>query len=342
MNEQLSNSLLQTGIHVLGLSLAFLGGLVLAYWGLWGNRSKGRPRCPKCWYDMRGSVPKVVCPECGYDARLEHHLYRNRRRWWVIVVGLILILPSAYSLNIMYGLHRERAVIRTLNESKMMNYEFIGPPWLIHRLPFQLRPYLQRADAITLRRNAVPEDLPLIGPLHHLTTLTLMDTSTSDDDLIHLTGLQNLKSLNLAQTQVSDAGLIHIAKLRNVEELWLSYLPVTDQGLVHLKSLKGLKGISLGYTQVTDTGLIHLKRLTNLTSIGLTGTQVTDDGLVYLKACRKLEGLLLSDTQVTDAGMIHLKDLPNLQTLWLHETRVTADGIADLMRSLPNLKVDGP
>ena len=45
-------------------TLLFLSGLVLLYGALWGDRAKGRLRCPKCWYNMTGSFEagKLVCP----------------------------------------------------------------------------------------------------------------------------------------------------------------------------------------------------------------------------------------------------------------------------------------
>ena len=48
-------------------AVAFTGAIALLYWGLWGDRAKGKLLCPKCWYDMSGSFEagKLVCPECG-------------------------------------------------------------------------------------------------------------------------------------------------------------------------------------------------------------------------------------------------------------------------------------
>ncbi len=43
------------------------------------DRARGRRRCPKCWYDMRG-VEGLRCPECGRQCRCEHELFRTRRR----------------------------------------------------------------------------------------------------------------------------------------------------------------------------------------------------------------------------------------------------------------------
>ena len=68
-------------------AVLFLGAVSLLYFGLWGDRSKGRLRCPKCWYDMSGSFEagKLVCPECGKDAGVEKRLKKNHRRWWAVV-----------------------------------------------------------------------------------------------------------------------------------------------------------------------------------------------------------------------------------------------------------------
>ena len=47
--------LLDVGFWLLGLGMTFIFGLWLVWFGLFGSRSKGRPRCPKCWYDMQGA-----------------------------------------------------------------------------------------------------------------------------------------------------------------------------------------------------------------------------------------------------------------------------------------------
>ena len=48
-------------------------GLFVLFRALFGDRARGRRRCPKCWYDMAGLPPRTVkeererfvCPECG-------------------------------------------------------------------------------------------------------------------------------------------------------------------------------------------------------------------------------------------------------------------------------------
>ena len=73
---------LETGLYLLGVAVVPLVGLLLVCWGLWGDRSKGRPRCPKCWYDMRGTVPKLVCAEHARFAASVHCRQVSTARGW--------------------------------------------------------------------------------------------------------------------------------------------------------------------------------------------------------------------------------------------------------------------
>ena len=69
--------------------------LILVYVGCFQDRSRGRPRCPKCWYNMTGA-PSLVCPECGHDARHEKRLYRTRRRRGAVTCAAVLALGCVY------------------------------------------------------------------------------------------------------------------------------------------------------------------------------------------------------------------------------------------------------
>ncbi len=75
--------------HTLGWTLA-AAGVALLTWALFWDRSRGRRRCPKCWYSMEG-VPGLRCPECGREVGREALLYRTRRKWvWVRVSCFLL------------------------------------------------------------------------------------------------------------------------------------------------------------------------------------------------------------------------------------------------------------
>lgn len=61
-----------------------------------GDRSRGRLRCPRCWYDMEGGGEK--CPECGRVVRSARELGRSRRRKRWAVAGVVLLVLGGASL----------------------------------------------------------------------------------------------------------------------------------------------------------------------------------------------------------------------------------------------------
>ena len=64
--------ILHTGLYLLGMALIPAVGVVPAWWGLWGDRSKGRARCPERWYDVRWPVPRgwLGGPRSWWSVRL--------------------------------------------------------------------------------------------------------------------------------------------------------------------------------------------------------------------------------------------------------------------------------
>jgi hypothetical protein len=66
----------------------------LGAWAWWPRRSRGRRRCPKCWYDMHGT-PGLVCPECGHEVKKVKHLYRTQKRWKTTAAALLLLVVGA-------------------------------------------------------------------------------------------------------------------------------------------------------------------------------------------------------------------------------------------------------
>lgn len=71
-----------------GLTLG-LGGLALAAWALFRDRSRGNRRCPRCWHELLlGQSP---CPECGRAIKSERETHRTRRRWRWVMVGTLLM-----------------------------------------------------------------------------------------------------------------------------------------------------------------------------------------------------------------------------------------------------------
>lgn len=76
----------------------FLFALVIITRGLFSDAPKGRQRCPKCWYDMKGSSDsgRTRCPECGYDAGSARNLLRTRRHRRTVILGIALIFLALW------------------------------------------------------------------------------------------------------------------------------------------------------------------------------------------------------------------------------------------------------
>ena len=280
----MSDWFLETGLYLLGVVLIPGVGLLLVCWGLWGDRSKGRLRCPKCWYDMRGTLPRMECPACGYDAGHVRRLCRSRRRWRPIVVGIVLLLLSSYPLAVVGGWCREQSVGRYLTRRghTVERQVRIGPTWLVARLPEGFARIFGRVSTARFRRGG-NEDVAECVKLSELRHLRLHGVRVKDAGLMHLTGLSKLQQLDLYGTQVTDVGLVHLKGLPTLARLILPRTQVTDAGLVHLKGLPRLERLNLFGTQVTDAGLVHLEGLSNLRRLELTSTQVTDAGVAKLE-----------------------------------------------------------
>jgi hypothetical protein len=75
-------------------------GLVGALWllrAIFWDRSRGRRRCPRCWYDMSALEKSLQCPECGREVVKERAFFRTRRRWRQAALAC-LVLFAAYAL----------------------------------------------------------------------------------------------------------------------------------------------------------------------------------------------------------------------------------------------------
>ena len=86
--------------------LWWIGGAVLGLLGLWllycsllRDRSKGRRRCPKCWYNMSGT-DSMTCSECGRTTKRDKKLYKTRRRWrWALLALLVYLAATGSALT---------------------------------------------------------------------------------------------------------------------------------------------------------------------------------------------------------------------------------------------------
>lgn len=73
-----------------GMVVLALMGMATIAAGIRFDPSKGRRRCPKCWYDMSGTIG-LTCPECGKQSEAERALHRTRAKRPIIIVGFALL-----------------------------------------------------------------------------------------------------------------------------------------------------------------------------------------------------------------------------------------------------------
>lgn len=76
-------------LTIIAGSILMLGAVALGVFGIWGDRARGRKRCPSCWYSMEHAAGEVVCPECGRRSS-GAALLKPRRRWWAVVAAAVL------------------------------------------------------------------------------------------------------------------------------------------------------------------------------------------------------------------------------------------------------------
>jgi hypothetical protein len=86
-NNPITNPFLVISLSVI------LFAVLLCVFGAVGDRARGRLRCPRCWYDMQGTVDPR-CPECGKEFANPKLLKRARRPKWMFGLAIVFIAPA--------------------------------------------------------------------------------------------------------------------------------------------------------------------------------------------------------------------------------------------------------
>ena len=125
--------------HWSGYAVA-LAAFVGVVWALFWDRSRGRKRCRRCWYDMAGAPTETqdlpaACPECGRAHSKPKHLTRTRRRWVrAIVLGLVMVVGG-------YGLW---VVPRVIEEGRPGLVPDAALPWAVWHVRLNKFPQTER------------------------------------------------------------------------------------------------------------------------------------------------------------------------------------------------------
>lgn len=326
-------------------AIGLLIGLVLFAWGMWGSRARGCKRCPKCWYDMSGA-PGLTCSECGKTVRTPRGLLRNRRRWWAVVLAIVLTIPGVYMSTVIVGYAREYA-LRAMEErgrgTVYADFTTVGPAWLVDRLPEQMREWYLRIVDLTLISDVTDADVRNAARLSHLQALLVLEAAVSSEAFAHFSDLRDLKSFRASGAAIDDEVLRHISGCDNLERLSLNSESITDAGMAHLAELTALRELQLTGTKLTDAGLRHLRGMTQLTDLALYRVAVTDRGMEDLASLEGLKHLRLLGTQVRGPGLVHLASLAELRTLVLRNSPTDDEGLADIaaLTRLRSLSLQG-
>jgi len=232
--------------------------------------------------------------------------------WMTLVVVIALSLPASR-----LAMHVRRC--RIADSLGKLTTEPVGPKWLSnfverHRLflghPVKLLGVLDQGHISN------DEALATMARLESLTTLLLVGSDLTDDQLFQLRTLKNLTVLSVR----SDKG--------------------TPRGLTVLESFPDLRNLDLSHdVWVDDRALVPISHATELEKLSLGGTSITDEGLAQLTSLRKLRTLYLDHTRIHDEGLQALAGLSSLEYLDVSGTSVTDEGISALRSALPKLEI---
>ena len=83
-----------TGLALIALAMLWL------LWALLGESTKGRRRCPRCWYDLDAAGdPPLTCSECGKAISTLKQLHRRRRRGGHAIAAAVLVFIGYGSIT---------------------------------------------------------------------------------------------------------------------------------------------------------------------------------------------------------------------------------------------------
>jgi hypothetical protein len=115
-----------------------------------------------------------------------------------------------------------------------------------------------------------------------VTWVQFLDSSSSDEILLHVGRLERVESLVLVGPQVTDRGLFNIERLKELRILGLFSTGVTDAGIARLTALPNLEHLEISHANVTDGALGSFRRLTSLRTLFVRKTKMTGAGLQNL------------------------------------------------------------
>ena len=117
-----------------GIVLAIATGLaifsaMLSVWALIGDRSRGRLRCPKCWYNMEG-IDTPQCPECGKAIKSARHLRQARRMKWPFALSMLCLGTALYGLTCLKRIEQSSFMALVPTRVLMIGWNILPDEWI--------------------------------------------------------------------------------------------------------------------------------------------------------------------------------------------------------------------
>lgn len=154
--------------------------LAVAVHATFADRSRGRRRCPGCFYDF-ADADHPACPECGRGITPTSKLHKTRRHWGrVVLASLFLLLPAVVTAG-------AARIVQTGGWAELPGPVLTRMLWLEHApLDAAVQSYLgspgvSTADAARVLAfgtsrlaSRVDEDVPRLAPLLEAACYALM------------------------------------------------------------------------------------------------------------------------------------------------------------------------
>lgn len=181
------------------------------------------------------------------------------------------------------------------------------------------------------------ERLQRIKNLSRLRSLSLLDTSVSDEGIRLLEKATNLREINIRSDVLTDACMETLCALPALVSLLIHDAPfITDRGIAHLRQRESLRELYLIGTHLSDRGVPSFTHLEPIWSLCLQRTLITDQGVSELAPLRNLRLLDLEETSVVGYGLCDLPTPPD--SVYLEGCPVTDDAVVRIANHVPGLR----
>lgn len=228
-------------------------------------------------------------------------------------------------------------------------------------------------------KQLLDEQWQAIGQLEDLRRLTAYGGAKglNDQTIPHLLQLQQLESIGLDGAQLSDRGLARMGELKQLrqasffhlsfrmpgftgkgfeawaplprlESLTVAGMSMGDEGFRAISKLQQLRKLRTWHTYRTEASNAMIAAMPKLASLRLgqrlprggAPKSLSNQSIPTLLKLRTLESLELSEADFSVEALSQLQALPKLQRLKLDRTYLTAEDVAQLRKTLTDVKID--